>query len=89
MDNQKTNKNIDMVKENNCFYKVTLTKGKLTKHERWGYYTWKFVLQEIKENYKQGCDAVVLEMITEKQFNKADNSPLTDKELKEWYNVSN
>lgn len=75
-----------MVEKDNCFYKVTLTKGKLTKHERWGYFTWKLVLQEVKENYKQGCDAVELEMITEEQFNNADNSPPTDKELRLWYN---
>jgi hypothetical protein len=40
----------------------------------------------VKENYKQGCDAVELEIITEEEFNKADNSPPTDKELKQWYN---
>jgi hypothetical protein len=41
------------------------------------------VMKDVKELYKEGADAVELEMITEKQFNNALNPNLTDKEIKE------
>jgi hypothetical protein len=31
--------------------------------------TWKDVLKEVKKHYKDGADAVELEMITEEEFN--------------------
>ena len=66
-----------------CFYKVKITRGKKTKIERWGYYPYNMVMKDVKELYKEGADAVELEMITEKQFNNAPNPNLTDKEIKE------
>ena len=51
-----------------CFYKVKITKGKKTKIERWGYYPYSMVRKDVKKLYKEGADAVELEMITEKQF---------------------
>ena len=66
-----------------CFYKVKITRGKRTLTERWGYYPYSMVMKDVKKLYKEGADAVVLEMITEKQFNNAPNPNLTNKELKE------
>ena len=68
-----------------CFYKVKITRGKRTLTERWGYYPYSMVMKDVKKLYKEGADAVVLEMITEKQFNNAPNPNLTNKELKEMF----
>jgi len=66
-----------------CFYKVTVTKGKKEELWHWGYYPYNMVMKDVKKLYKEGADAVELEMITEKQFNNAPNPNLTDKEIKE------
>ena len=74
-----------------CFYKVTVTTcvpGSINFFEDeeiyyWGYYPYNTVMKDVKELYKEGADAVELEMITEKQFNNAPNPNLTNKELKE------
>ena len=68
-----------------CFYKVKITREKRTLTERWGYYPYSMVMKDVKKLYKEGADAVVLEMITEKQFNNAPNPNLTNKELKEMF----
>ena len=68
-----------------CFYKVKITRGKRTLTERWGYYPYSMVMKDVKKLYKEGADAVVLEMITEKQFNNAPNPNLTNEELKEMF----
>ena len=34
----------------------------------WGYFPWSMVLKDVKQLYKDGADAVILEMITQKQF---------------------
>ena len=36
----------------------------------WGYYPYSLVIKEIKELYKEGADAVELEMITQDEFDK-------------------
>ena len=69
----------------NCFYKVKITRGKRTLTERWGYYPYNMVMKDVKKLYKEGADAVELEMKTEKQFNNAPNPNLTNKELKEMF----
>ena len=53
-----------------CFYKVKVTKDKKTETWHWGYYPYSLVLKDIKEHYKEGADAVELEMITQKEFDK-------------------
>ena len=53
-----------------CFYKVKVTKGKKTETWHWGYYPYSLVLKDVKEHYKEGADAVELEMITQKEFDK-------------------
>ena len=68
-----------------CFYKVTVTKGKKEELWHWGYYPYNMVMKDVKRLYKEGADAVELEMITEKQFNNAPNPNLTNKELKEMF----
>ena len=68
-----------------CFYKIKITRGKRTLTERWGYYPYSMVMKDVKKLYKEGADAVELEMITEKQFNNAPNPNLTNKELEELY----
>ena len=53
-----------------CFYKVKLTKDGKTETYHWGYFPYSMVMQDVKTLYKQGADAVELEMITQKQFDK-------------------
>jgi hypothetical protein len=67
----------------NCFYKVKVTQNGKTEVWHWGYFPYSMVLKDVKTLYKEGADAVVLEMITEKQFNNAPNPNLTDREVKE------
>ena len=51
-----------------CYYRCFVTTG--TKTIEWGYgLPWKDVLKEVKQHYKDGADAVELEMITEEEFN--------------------
>ena len=51
-----------------CFYKVKITRGKRTLIERWGYYPYNMVMKDVKKLYKEGADAVELEMITQEEF---------------------
>jgi hypothetical protein len=51
-----------------CFYKVKVTKDGKTETYRWGYFPWSMVLKDVKQLYNDGADAVVLEMITQEQF---------------------
>ena len=53
-----------------CFYKVKVTKNAKTETYHWGYFPYHMVLKDVKTLYKQGADAVVLEMISQKQFDK-------------------
>ena len=53
-----------------CFYKVKVTKNGKTETYHWGYFLYSMVLKDVKTLYKQGADAVVLEMISQKQFDK-------------------
>ena len=51
-----------------CYYKCFVTKKNKT--EEYGYgLPWKDVIAEVKQHYKDGADAVELEMITEEEFN--------------------
>ena len=53
-----------------CFYKVKVTQDGKTETYYWGYFPYSWVLKDVKSLYKQGADAVILEMITQKQFDK-------------------
>jgi hypothetical protein len=53
-----------------CFYKVKVTQNGKTEIYHWGYFPYSWVLKDVKTLYKQGADAVVLEMISKKQFDK-------------------
>ena len=61
-----------------CFYKVTVTTcvpDSINMFEdeevyHWGYFPYAWVLADVKALYKQGADAVILEMITQKEFDK-------------------
>ena len=53
-----------------CFYKVEVTKNGKTETYHWGYFPYSMVLADVKSLYKEGADAVVLEMISQKQFDK-------------------
>ena len=53
-----------------CFYKVKVTQNGKTEIYHWGYFPYSWVLKDVKILYKQGADAVVLEMISKKQFDK-------------------
>ena len=51
-----------------CYYRCFVTKKNKT--EEYGYgLTWKDVRQEVYKHYKDGADAVELEMITKEEFN--------------------
>ena len=50
-----------------CNYKCTVTKGK--KEVIWHYsLPYKMIEEEVHQHYKEGADAVELEMITQKEF---------------------
>jgi len=34
----------------------------------WGYFPWSWVLKDVKQLYRDGADAVELEMITQEEF---------------------
>ena len=59
-----------------CFYKVTVTTCvpdsiNLFEDEEvyhWGYFPWSWVLKDVKQLYRDGADAVELEMITQEEF---------------------
>ena len=53
-----------------CFYKVRVTQNGKTETYHWGYFPYIMVLKDVKTHYKQGADAVELEMISKKQFDK-------------------
>jgi len=61
-----------------CFYKVTVTTcvpDSINMFEdeevyHWGYFPYSMVLKDVRQLYKDGADAVVLEMITQEQFDK-------------------
>ena len=61
-----------------CFYKVTVTTfvpDSINMFEdedvyHWGYYPYSWVMKEVKQLYRDGADAVVLEMISQEQFDK-------------------
>ena len=53
-----------------CFYKVKVTQNGKTEVWHWGYFPYNMVLKDIKTLYKEGADAVILEMITQKKFDK-------------------
>tara|TARA_B100000519_G_scaffold185085_1_gene179964 strand:- start:12 stop:194 length:183 start_codon:yes stop_codon:yes gene_type:complete len=51
----------------NCNYKCIVTKG--NNEEVWHYsLPWYFIKKEVKQHYKDGADAVELEMITQEEF---------------------
>ena len=59
-----------------CYYICTVTKAVpdsinfFEESEEYGYgLPWKDVLKEVQQHYKDGADAVELEMITEEEFN--------------------
>ena len=62
----------------NCFYKVTVTTCvpesiNFFEDEEiyyWGYYPYKMVMKDVIELYKEGADAVELEMITQEEFDE-------------------
>ena len=51
-----------------CYYICLVTKNDKT--EEYGYgLPYKDIMKAVEEHYKDGADAVVMEMITEEQFN--------------------
>ena len=53
-----------------CFFKVKVTKNGKPEIYHWGYFPYSMVLDDVKTLYKEGADAVELEMISKKQFDK-------------------
>ena len=64
--------------KHDCFYKVTVTTcvpDSINMFEdeevyHWGYFPYSMVLKDVRQLYKDGADAVVLEMITQEQFDR-------------------
>jgi len=52
------------------FYKVKITKDNKTEIYHLGYFSYKMVLDDINQAYKDGADAVELEMISKEKFDK-------------------
>ena len=55
---------------NDCFYKVKVTQDNKTETYHWGYFPYSWVMKDVKQLYRNGADAVVLEMITQEQFDR-------------------
>ena len=58
-----------------CFYKVKVKQNGKTETYRWGYFPWSMVLKDVKKLYKEGADAVLLEMITQEEFDNGLPKP--------------
>ena len=59
---------------NICYYKCWVTKNNRT--EEYGYgLPYKYVLKEVKQHYKDGADAVEMEMITKQEFDDSLPKP--------------
>ena len=57
-----------------CYYKCWVTKNNRT--EEYGYgLPYKDVLKEVKQHYKDGADAVEMEMITKQEFDDSLPKP--------------
>lgn len=52
------------------YYKAEITKNNKTETYQWGGFTSKEVNSKVKEEYKNGADAVCLELITLEEFTK-------------------
>ena len=50
-----------------CYYKCWVTKDNKTEEHGYGL-PWKDVLKEVNQHYKDGADAVELEMLTKEEF---------------------
>ena len=61
-----------------CFYKVTVIKHVPNSINmfvdedvyHWGYFPYSWVMKDVRQLYKDGADAVLLEMITQVEFDK-------------------
>ena len=61
-----------------CFYKVTVIKHVPDSINmfvdgdvyHWGYFPYSWVMKDVRQLYKDGADAVLLEMITQAEFDK-------------------
>ncbi len=53
-----------------CFYKINVTQNGKTETYYWGYFPYSMVLKDVKTLYKEGADAVELEMIGKNEFDK-------------------
>ena len=61
-----------------CFYKVTVIKHVPNSINmfvdedvyHWGYFPYSWVMKDVRQLYKEGADAVLLEMITQAEFDK-------------------
>ena len=57
-----------------CYYKCWVTKNNRTKEYGYGL-PYKDVLKEVKQHYKDGADAVEMEMITKQEFDDSLPKP--------------
>ena len=57
-----------------CYYKCWVTKNNKTVEYGYGL-PWKDVLKEVKQFYRDGADAVELEMITKEEFDNGLPQP--------------
>lgn len=55
------------------YYKVTVTKNKLSAIEYWYYISYKVMMDDVERLYSSGVDAIELEEITRKEYEKNNN----------------
>jgi hypothetical protein len=58
-----------------CFYRVKVTKHNKTETYHWGYFPYSMVLKDVRQLYKDGADAVELEMVSRDYFDSLLPSP--------------
>lgn len=65
--NQKHEQPLTSMSSKLCYYRCFVTKNNIT--EEYGYgLPWHWVRKEVQQHYKDGADAVELEMITKEEF---------------------
>ena len=71
-----------------CFYKFKITKDnpngsyyfqKKVDYWYYGYFSYRMILNEVRDWYKDGADCVELEMITQEQFDHRLPTPFDKK----------
>jgi len=54
--------------KHDCFYRVTVTQDDIETDHYWGRFPYAHVIKDVAQLYRDGAEAVELEMINEEEF---------------------